>query len=177
MKTEGSLDDVQISDITMHNVSTPFHIVLKPGNTGGRITVSRVTATGVTLAASSVESWADAPIERVVFRDVTIECDGGGKREAGKPVEPPGVDVRPLPAWGFYARNVKDLVFDQVRLRCVKEDLRPVLMCDGVERLVLEGFRFSETSGGTEPAALNNVKQIKVRDSDLPARPVGKQPP
>ena len=55
----------------MHNVATPFHFSLKPGNTAGRILVNRVSATGVYREASSVESWADAPFTNVVFRDVT----------------------------------------------------------------------------------------------------------
>src|SRR5262249_52524786 len=45
-RTEGDLDDVLISDLTMHNVTTPFHFALKPGNTAGKISVSGVTATG-----------------------------------------------------------------------------------------------------------------------------------
>ena len=61
MATEGVLDDVRISDLTMHDVTTPLHLSLKPGNTAGRIWISRVNATGVNLAAASIESWAEAP--------------------------------------------------------------------------------------------------------------------
>jgi len=43
-RTEGSLDDVQISDITMHDVTTPFSLTLTPGNTAGRIAINRMTA-------------------------------------------------------------------------------------------------------------------------------------
>jgi hypothetical protein len=45
--TKGGLDNVLISDVTMHNVATPFHFSLKPGNTAGNIIVNRATATGV----------------------------------------------------------------------------------------------------------------------------------
>ena len=58
----GPLDDVLISDVTMHNVATPLTIWIKPGNTAGRITISRLDATGVYRAAASVESWAEAPM-------------------------------------------------------------------------------------------------------------------
>jgi len=166
--TEGVLDDVQISDITMHNVSSPFHFSLKPGNTAGRIVVNRVTATGAYRAASSVESWADAAFANVVFRDVTIEYTGGGtKEQAGMSVKSPGVDARPLPAWGFYARNVDALEFDNVRLRCEKEDLRPVLMCDGVRQLTLDGLRFRRSANAAEPLVLDNVEQIDVNEADV----------
>lgn len=166
--TQGALDDVLISEVTMHNVSNPFHFTLKPGNTAGRIVVNRVTATGVYRAASSVESWADGAFTNVVFRDVTIECAGGGtKEQASMSVKSPGVDARALPAWGFYARNVDTLEFDNVRLRCEKEDLRPVLMCDGVRQLTLDGFRFRRSADAAPPLVLNNVGQLEIKQSDV----------
>ncbi len=166
--TRGGLDDVLISDITMHNVSTPFHFSLKPGNTAGNIIVNRVTATGVYRAASSVESWAQTPFKNVVFRDVTIEYKGGGTRkQANMSVKSPGVDARPLPAWGFYARNVDNLQFDNVRLRFAKEDLRPVLLCDDVRRLTLNDLKFPHSAEAANLMALNNVKELEVKESDV----------
>jgi hypothetical protein len=171
--TRGTLDDVLISDITMHNVATPFHFTLKPGNTARRIDVGRVTATGVYRAASSVESWAGTPFGDVVFRDVTIEYAGGGVRKprqktrGHKLVKPPGVDARSLPAWGFYARNVGRLRFENVRLSCAREDRRPVLIADRVGRLVLDGFRFSRPAGAPEPLALSDVAHMELRDANL----------
>ncbi|MBN2314419.1 MAG: right-handed parallel beta-helix repeat-containing protein, partial [Sedimentisphaerales bacterium] len=167
--TQGNLDDVMISDVIMHNIATPFHFSLKPGNTAGRIVVNRATATGVYRAASSVESWADTAFENVTFRDVTIEYKGGGtKKQALMKVKSPGVDARNLPAWGFYARNVDYLQFDNVRLRYEKEDLRPALICDGVKHLVLNGFKFHRPAYQSIPPVFNNVEQLDIRESDIP---------
>ena len=169
-KTEGVLDDVLIADVTMRNVTTPFHFTLKPGNTAGRLTINRVGATGVYRAASSVESWADAPFTNVVFRDVSIEFDGGGTlADARLPIKPPPADARPLPAWGFYARNVKHLAFENVRLSLANGDLRPVLIGERVERLTLDGFKFPRLPGAADPLLLTNVAEVHVRDTDLPA--------
>ena len=57
----------------MHDVTTPLHLSIKPGNTAGRVWIDRLTATGVNLAAASLESWAEAPIERFSLRDVSME--------------------------------------------------------------------------------------------------------
>jgi len=161
--TQGSLDDVQISDIVMHNVSAPFHFSLKPGNTAGNIVVNRVTATGVYRAASSVESWAETAFKNVVFRDVTVEYKGGGSLEQVETkVKSPGVDARPLPAWGFYAKNVQNLDFDNVRLRCEKEDKRPVLVCDGIERLRLTDFKYPPLTDTTEAMVLTDVGEVQI---------------
>ena len=163
--TKGNLDDVLISDITMHNVSTPFHFSLKPGNTAENITVNRVSATGVYRAASSVESWAETPFKNVIFRDVTIGYKGGGTRkQALMEVKSPGVDARLLPAWGFYSRNVKNLTLDNVRLRYEEEDLRPVLMCKDVEQLTLEDFKFPTPKNISEAFAFDDVRNIELRD-------------
>jgi len=171
--TQGGLDDVLISDITMHNVATPFHFTLKPGNTAGSIIVNRVTATGVYRAASSVESWAETAFENVAFRDVTIEFEGGGTlRQARMTVRSPGVDARPLPAWGFYARNIRNFQFDNVRLRYEKDDLRPVLICDAVEQLVLDGFKFDRAASAPDPLVLSDVADVQLCDTDLPTAAV-----
>jgi hypothetical protein len=153
----------------MHNVSTPFHFTLKSGNTAGNIIVDRVTATGVYRAASAIESWAETKFTNVVFRDVTIEYKGGGTPEdALMSAKSPGTDARPLPAWGFHARNVQNLQFDNVRLRLEKEDLRPVLICTGVDRLTLEDFKFPLLPEAPEAMILNDTMNVQLHNVDFP---------
>lgn len=161
--TEGTLDNVLVSGLTMHNVSTPFHFALKPGNTAGTIRVSDVTASGVYRAASSVESWAEGPFTNVVFCNVTIDYEGGGgPSRTNRPVQAPGVDARPLPAWGFYAHNLQNLTLENVRLTCAKDDLRPVVLAEGVERLTLYDFKYPKVRGAAEALALTNVVETRV---------------
>jgi polygalacturonase len=164
-KTVGDLNDVLISDITMKKVATPFHFLLKSGNTAGRLTVSRVTATGVYRAACSVESWGEAPFKNVTFRDMDIEFDGGGTAEKPpREIKAPGVDARPLPAWGFYARHVENLTFEDVRLTCTKPDQRPVMICDDVNDLTLDEFRFPRFKDVPQPLVLNRVPNVHATE-------------
>ena len=169
-QTQGLLDDVLIADVTMHNVASPVTLWTKPGNTVGRVTVSGLNATGVYRSAMSAESWADAPITNLVLRDVSVEFAGGGKAEqAAQPVRGPGVDARPLPAWGFYARNVERVVFEDVRFSLAQDDFRPVLRAENMGRLVLDDFKFARVEGVTEPFALTNVGRVIRRDGGAPA--------
>lgn len=162
--TRGPLDDVLIADVTMHGVCSPLHLSLKPGNTAGRIVVQRVSATGVYRSATSVESWAPTPITNVTFRDVTLEYTGGGTAEqAQRAVKAPGVDARPLPAWGFYARNVERLELDNVRLRLAQDDQRPAVLADTVQQLVLDGFSYAPVNGVAQPLVLTNVSRVERR--------------
>jgi hypothetical protein len=162
--TEGPLDDVEISNITMHNVTTPLHLSLKPGNTAGRISINRLTATGAYLAAASIESWAETPIEKVTLRDVSLEFKGGGTAEQARiQVRSPGVDARALPAWGIYARNVKTLELENVRLGLEKADVRPAVIGEGVEMLGLDKFSFPRD--GTAPLALAGVRDVRLAET------------
>ena len=166
----GLLDDILLADLTMHNVQTAFHIVIKPGNTAGNIHVERVSASGLYGMASSVESWADTPMTNVVFRDVTIEYRGGGQPAAKlKPVRAPGRGARALPVWGFYAHQVAHLELDHVRLRCTQDDTRPVLQCEQVGQLDLDGFGFRHVEGAAQAAVLTDVGQVRLRQSDFVA--------
>jgi outer membrane lipoprotein-sorting protein len=167
--TEGEMDDVLISDITMRNVAAPFYFLLKRGNQGGHISVNRVNATGVYLAASSIESWSQTPFEQVTFRDVSIECAVGGRlpKEPGK-VRAPSVDPRPLPAWGFYAKGIKDLRFENVRLTHTGGDPRPVMQLENISRLTQDGLRFPTNAF----IVLSGVEETVVRDADGPSSAV-----
>src|SRR6185503_6381370 len=71
-RTEGLLDGVHASNLTMHDVTTPLHFAVKEGNTVGRVTVDGLKATGAYRAAMSVEGWAKEPIGRVSLRDVQV---------------------------------------------------------------------------------------------------------
>ncbi len=165
-KTEGLLDDVLVANNTMRNVTSPVTIWTRSGNPVGGITVAGLNATGVYRAALSVESWSEVPITNVVIRNASIEFTGGGTSEqARQPVKSPGVDARPLPAWGIYARNVAQLTLEDVRLSLAKDDLRPVLMADRVQALTLDNVRFTRVPGVTEPLVTTTVGKVNVRDA------------
>lgn len=157
-KTEGPLDDVLLASNTMQNVASAVTLWTKPGNPVGRVTIQGLNATGVYRAALSVESWADEPIREVIFRDVTVEFAGGGTAaDARREVKGPGVDARPLPGWGVYARNVTALTLEDVRLALATDDLRPVVFADSVGTLRLENFRFPAVAGVAEGIVTTNV--------------------
>lgn len=158
--TRGLLDDVLIAGITMQNVASPVTIWNRTGNTVGRITIADLVATGVYRSAISVEGWSDAPITNVTLRAAQVEFLGGGRQEQlTQRVQSPGVDARALPAWGLYARNVRTLTVQDVRMSLTSADSRPVLAADGVEFLNLDNFKF-DPSAGTEPIWTTNVANL-----------------
>ncbi len=165
-KTQGLLDDVLLANNTMRNVASRVTVWTRGNNPVARVTVAGLNATGVYRSALSVESWSDAPITNVVLRNADIEFSGGGKAEQAKlAVKGPGVDARPLPAWGVYARNVEHLVLEDVRLSLAKDDLRPVVLADQVQHLTLDGFKFPLNPEAPESLVATNVGKLILRDT------------
>ena len=150
----------------MHDVAAPFFVTARSGATIGSLTVDRLTATGVYRSAASVEGWAEEPVGRVAVRDATIEYAGGGAAEdAARVVKTPGVDARPLPAWGLYARHVKRVDLDNVRLDVDKPDARPAVLCDGVGSLKIDTLK---AAGDVSKAlSLRDVGEVRTDDPAL----------
>jgi hypothetical protein len=174
-ETEGAVDDLHISDVVMHDVGSPLHVVAKAPSTIGRVTIDRVTATGIYRAAASFESWTDAPIGRIDLRNSSLQFVGGFGPILSDPtgaalalldaqptsdVRAPGVNSRRLPAWGIYARHVASLNLVDVRLSVDKTDQRPALIFDGVDALTLDGLRWPR--GLSLPMTLKNVRNVNA---------------
>ena len=166
-KTEGLLDDVLLTNNTMHNVASPITIWTRGDNRVERITVVGLTATGVYRSALSIESWAETPITNIVICRANIEFTGGGKRKQGKEeVKSPGFDVRPLPSWGIYARNIEQLTLEDVRLSLSETDLRPAIMMENVQEMNVDALNYSHIPGVEQGIVTNVVRKISTRGTD-----------
>ena len=96
------------------------------------------------------------------IRNAQMEFAGGGPvAQALQLVKGPGVDARPLPAWGIHARNVAQLILEDVRLSVVPDDLRPVLHADQVKQLKLDGVKFTRVPGAKEPIITRKAESLR----------------
>ncbi len=163
-ETRGLLDEVLLSNNTMQGVASPVTLWTKPGNPVGRVTVSGLEATGVYRAAFSAESWSDAPITNVVLRNIHAEFTGGGSpaSAAGNRARGPGLDCRPLAAWGLSARRVEQLTLEDVHLSLATPDSRPAIELEEVTRATLNGVRHAGAEGGTNGLSLRQVGSLVI---------------
>jgi hypothetical protein len=160
--THGPLDDVLLANNVMQHVASPVTLWTRPGNTAGKVTVSGLAATGVYRSAISFESWADEPVTNVVLRNVQVEFAGGGSAWTNSAVRGPGVDTRPLPAWGLYARNVERLTLEDVRLSLARDDTRPVVHAERVGQLTLDQFNYPRVPGVTRFIVSTNGGKVFI---------------
>jgi hypothetical protein len=105
----------------------------------------------------------DAYLEDIELTDVRATYGGGGTaEEAGR--EAPQVageyfEIGTPPAYGLYARNVRNLAMSNVRFEVEKPDLRPAVVLDHVSDVSMTGFA---AQGNTGAKAV--VRMIETRD-------------
>ncbi|MDR6784402.1 hypothetical protein ABIE26_002209 [Pedobacter africanus] len=112
----------------------------------------------------------DHYLENISFTDVQVTYAGGGtlaqanKREVPKvAAEYFGVwDTAPggPPAYGLYARNVKGLTLQNVRLEFEKEDSRPALVLDNVQDAAINGLNIRGSMDAESLLRITNSKDI-----------------
>ena len=100
------------------------------------------------LLPASITGLPDHRVENVTLENFQVVTAGGGTPAAAKGngtvPENPGAypDLTmfgDLPAWGLYARHVKNLTLNNVDFRAVAGDFRPALVTDDVEGLKPDG--------------------------------------
>jgi len=127
---------VHIFDIEIDMLNNPLMIVLNEGNNARNVLVERLKATNVNYAAASIESWRGGVFDNVVLRDIAINYVGNNDPALRnlKPNQPPA-DSRPLPAWGWYMKNVQNVVFQNVDLNFSGKEVRPAFWFNNVGKV------------------------------------------
>jgi hypothetical protein len=148
-KGPGILDRIYIHDIIIKDVQTALTFVLNEGNTAREILVENIIATGITHNACSVEAWpAESKFEHVKFNNVSVSYQiTDPDLLKVKSFERPRTESRPLPYWGFYVRNVKNIEFEDVKLDFKGEEVRSAMGFDNVENVNLKNVQYKKVAG------------------------------
>ncbi len=66
-----------------------------------------------------------------------------------------------LPAWGFYIRHAKGIVFDNVKLVALQKDYRPAIVIQDSEEITLKRMKYQEPGKKKEQVYLYKSSKIK----------------
>jgi hypothetical protein len=185
----GPADNMVLSNITMINVGTPLYVAYSgnapysANNLGvGRIIVNNLTALGAGKIPIYVSAPRDDPAKSIILNNVRVTFAGGGDE-----VQSQGQGFSPfsiLQAYGVYARNVKSLELNDVRVGFAQTDLRPALFGEGIGTLDLDRFQPQRATGGApsiQAAGINRLvldgreaptAQVRVTRLQMPGTPV-----
>jgi polygalacturonase len=179
----GIMENITINNITMMDVPD-YAIYITTGKrnrtpnltTSSRarnILISNVIADGVgKMSGIQIMGLPEQPVEGVRIENVRLTSQGGGtaKDAARQPVElgtgyPEPGKIGTLPAYGVYARHVKDLELANITVNYKTNDLRPAAAFADVQGLELDNFKPQVAPGVKAALFADDVKDVTVRNS------------
>lgn len=180
----GIMENITINNITMMDVAAyPIYITTGKRNRGPNVTehsrarriiISNVIATGCEpMSGIQITGLPEQPIEGVRLENIWLVFQGGGTKEdaARMPRElgtgyPEPRNLGTMPAYGLFARHVRDLELENIRVSFAREDLRPAMVAVDVDGLEIDNFK-AQLAEGLVAARFESVKRLIVRNSPV----------
>jgi hypothetical protein len=138
------------------------------------IFISNVIATGIEpMSGIQITGIPGHPIEDVRLDNIRLVFKGGGKKESATRVPPelgtgypePG-KIGVMPAYGVFARHVRNLELANIRTSFETEDLRPAIECSDVDGLEIDNFK-AQLAPGVVAATFDSVTNVVIRNSPV----------
>jgi polygalacturonase len=178
----GIMDNITINNLTMMDVQE-YAIYITTGernrtpgvttNSRARnILISNVIADGVgKMSGIQIMGLPGHPVEGVRLENIRLTSLGGGSKAdaarvpnelgAGYP-EPHRLGI--LPAYGVFARHVRDLGLANLTIDFQNDDFRPAIICTDVNGLDIDNFK-AKLADGVPASKFDNVSGLTVRNS------------
>jgi polygalacturonase len=180
----GIMENITINNITMMDVpSYAIYITTGRRNRGGNIVrhstcrnilISNVICDNVdSNSGIQIMGLPEQAMENIRLENIRIHFKGGGTKEdaARTPKEldrgyPEPRTLGIMPAYGIFARHVKDLELANIKFSFGKEDMRPALACTDIDGLEVDNFK-AQLGNDVQAAKLDSVKNLVVRNSPI----------
>ena len=179
----GIMENISINNITMMDVNSyPIYITTGKRNRGPDVTapgrirnifISNVIATGVDRASGiQITGLAEQPVEGVRLENIRLVFNGGGTKQDADRVPPELGTAYPeprgvMPAYGLFARHVRDLELANVSVSFAQDDFRPAIECADVDGLEIDNFKAQLAPGVPAAVLADNVRGITIRNSPV----------
>ena len=179
----GILENITINNLTMMDVRD-YAIYLTTGKrnrtpnltTNSRmknILISNVIADGVNkLSGIQIMGLPEQPLEGIRLENIRLLSKGGGTTNdaALQPNElgisyPEPSKLGTLPAYGIFARHVKDLELANIHLNFQTNDLRPATMFADIQGLEIDNLKPQTAEGVKAAVFADDVTGLAIRNS------------
>ena len=148
------------------------------GSIGRNIQISNVIIDGVDKQSGiQIMGLPELPVEGIRLDNIRLASYGGGTAHdaAIQPKElgtgyPEPSKLGTLPAYGVYARHVKNLELANLTTNFKQADLRPAAAFDDIQGLEIDNFK-GQSADGVKPAVFAaNVTGLTLRNSPALAK-------
>jgi polygalacturonase len=106
-----------------------------------------------------------ATMENITLDNINLTFGGGGTAEDAARRDLPQIAgeyfmMGPMPAYGLYARGVRGLTLQNIRLQVASPDLRPALIFDHVEDASINGLNVQADASAESALRIINSKDV-----------------
>ncbi len=138
------------------------------------ILISNVIADGVDkLSGIQISGLPEQLIEGVRLENIRLTSKGGGTaedaarlpKELGTGYPEPSYSIGTLPAYGVFARHVRDLELANITVNFAANDLRPAAVFSDIQGLEIDNFKPQFANGTPAAVFADNVRGISIRNS------------
>ncbi len=181
----GIMENIIVTNITMQDITHyPIYVTLGKRNRGPKETtgtgivknifISNIIATGAdSMSGIQITGAAGYYAENIQLQHIHITYKGGGTKAAGQKDFPELESGYPEPfllgvnpAYGLFARHVKDLKLSDIDFRTEKPDYRPVIICRDVAGLEITDVH-AVAAKDVPPYLFDGVSKLTVRYAPL----------
>ncbi len=178
----GILENITVTNLTMTNVGDyAIYLTLGKRNRSPdttkpsrmrNILISNVIADGVSkMSGIQIMGLPGQPIVGVTLQNIRLTSKGGGTaedaaivpKELGGGYPEPG-SIGTLPAYGIFARHVRDLELSNIHVDFKAPDLRPAAMFNDIDGLDIDHFH-PQSSPGIPAGITSEVRKAVITDS------------
>jgi hypothetical protein len=139
------------------------------------ILISNVIADGVDrMSGIQLMGLPEQPLEGIRLENIRLTIYGGGSASDARinPQElgtgyPEPSRIGTLPAYGIFARHIRDLELANIHLNFRADDLRPAIQCADVDGLEIDNFKAQLAPGVPAAVLADNVRGIAIRNSPV----------
>jgi polygalacturonase len=113
-----------------------------------------------------------ATMENISLSDIHLTFGGGGTAEDAARRDLPEFAgeyfmLGPMPAYGFYARGVRGLTLNNIRLQVASQDLRPAVILDRVTDCAINGLSVDADAKAESALRFRNSREVLVTAARL----------
>ena len=127
---------------------------------------------GETRTCITLNGVGEDFLENISLSNIHLTFEGGGTMEEAELRDVPQIageyfEIGPRPAHGVYARNVRGLTLDNVRIDVATPDLRPAVILDNIEDAVISGITTQGNTSGPSVFRCINTKDTLIESPRL----------
>jgi polygalacturonase len=128
-------------------------------------TVTSTANPGEKHSCITLNCVGGATMENITLDNINITFGGGGTAEDAARRDLPQIAgeyfmMGPMPAYGLYARGVKGLTLQNIRLQVASPDLRPAVIFDHVQDVAINGLNVQANASAESALRIIDSKDV-----------------